>query len=56
MLKNPLQVNTNNYGLAESFIWKNQSTQTLSYILISIVLNPLEKHNRSAELLVPVSV
>ena len=55
MLK-PLPVNMNNRGLAVSFIWKNKSVQQFGYILISIVLNPLERHNRSAEILVSVSM
>jgi len=42
----------NNEGLAVSIIWKDQSTQSLGYILINIMLNPLERHNRSAEILV----
>jgi len=46
----------NNEGLAVSFIWKDWSTQSLGYILISIVLNPLERYNYSAEILVSVSV
>jgi len=46
----------NNDGSAMSFIWKDRSAQSLGYILISIVLNPLERHNRSAEMLVSVSV
>ena len=46
----------NNEGLAVSVIWKDQSTQSLGYILISIVLNPLERHVCSAEILVSVSV
>jgi len=33
-----------------SFIWINRSAQSLGYILISIVLNPLERWNCSAEL------
>ena len=56
MLKHSLRVNMNNEGLAVSFIWKNRSAQSLGYILISIVLNPLERQYRSAELLVSVSV
>ena len=35
---------------------KNCSTQSWGYIMINIVLNPLERHNRSAEILVSVSV
>jgi len=54
MLKNPLRVNMNNEGLAVSFIWKDRSAQSLGYILLNIVLNPLERHNRSAEILVTV--
>ena len=46
----------NNEGLAVSFIWKNRSAQSLGYILVTIVLNPLERRNRSAEILVLVSV
>ena len=49
MLKIALPVNMNNEGLAVSFIWKE-----FGYILISIVLNPLERQNRSAEILVSV--
>jgi len=56
MLKNPLPVNMNNEGLALSFIWKDRSSQSVDYILISIVLNPLERHHRSAEILVSVSM
>jgi len=44
----------NNECLAVSFIRKDRSAQ--SDIPISIVLNPLERHNRSAEILVSVSV
>ena len=46
----------NNKDLAVSFIWKDQSIQSLDYILINIVLNHSERHNRSAEILVSVSV
>jgi len=47
----------NNEGLlAMSFIWKDQSAQSVGYIPISIVLNPLESHNHSAEILVSVSM
>jgi len=46
----------NNEGLAVSFIWKNQSAQSLGYSPINIVLNTLERHNRSVEILVSVSV
>jgi len=46
----------NNEGLAVPFIWKNLSAQSLGYILINIVLNHLERENRSAEVLVLVSV
>jgi len=56
MRNNPLGVNMNNEGLAVSFIWKDQSAQSLGYIPINIVLNPLERHNHSAEILVSVSV
>ena len=56
MLKNLLQISMNNEGLAVSFIWKDRSAQSFCYILINIVLNPLERHNRSAEILVSVSV
>ena len=56
MLNNPLRVNMSNVGLAVSFIWKDRSAQSLRYILISIVLNPLERHNQSAEIPVPISV
>ena len=45
----------NNDGLAVSFIWKDGSAQSLGYILIIIVLNPLERHNRTAEILVQSS-
>ena len=51
MLKHPLRVNMNNEGLAVSLI-----IQSLSYILISIVFNPFERRNRSAEMLISVSV
>ena len=54
MLKNPLRVKMNNEGLAMLFIWKDRSAQSLGYILISIVLNPLERYNHSAEILVSV--
>ena len=56
MLKNPLRVKMNNEGLAMLFIWKDWSAQSLGYILISIVLNPLERNSRSVEILVSVSV
>ena len=56
MVNNSLWGNMNNEGLVVSFIWKDQSAQSLGYILISIVLNPLERHDRSAEILVSVSV
>jgi len=46
----------NNEGLVVSFIWKDRSAQSLRYIPINIVLNPLERHNHSAEILVSVSV
>jgi len=46
----------NNEGLAVSFIWKDRLAQSLGYILINIVLNPLERPNHSAEILVSVSV
>ena len=46
----------NNYGIAVSFVWKDRSAQSLDYILINIVLNPLERHNRSDEMVVSVSV
>jgi len=35
----------NNVGLVVSFICKTRSAQSLGYILISIVLNPMERHN-----------
>jgi len=44
-----------NKGLAVSFIWKDQSSQSLDYILINIMLKPLERYNHSAEMLVSVS-
>jgi len=47
-----LQVKMNNEDLAVSFMWKDQSAQSLGYILISSVLNPLERHSCSAEILV----
>ena len=51
--KNPVRVNMNNEGLTVSLIWKYRSVQSLGYILIiNIVLNHLERHNRSAEILV----
>ena len=56
MLKNLPRVSMNNEGLALLFIWKDRSTQSLGYILINIVLNPLERHDRSAEILVSLSV
>jgi len=59
MLKYPLQINMNNYGSAVSFIWKDRSPQSLGYLELPppyIVLNPLERHSRSAEILVSVSV
>ena len=56
MLKNPLRVNMNNKALAVSFIRKDPSAESLAYILINGVLIPLERHNRSAEILVSVSV
>ena len=56
MLKDSVWVNINNEGLAVSFIWKDWSAQPLGKILINIVLNPLERHNRSAEILASVSV
>jgi len=45
----------NNKDLAVSFIWKDWSTQSFGYILINIVLNTLERNNRSAEILLSVS-
>ena len=54
--KDPLRVKMNNERLAASFIWKDRSAQSLGYILINIVLSPLEKRSRSAEILVSVSV
>ena len=47
MLKNPVRVNMTNEGLAVSFIWKDQDAQSLGYILITIVLNPLERQSFS---------
>ena len=41
----------NNQGLAVSFTWKDQSAQSLGYILINRV-ESLEKHNHLAEILV----
>jgi len=46
----------NNQSLAVSFIWKDQSAKSLGHILINIVLNPLERQNRSDEILVLVSM
>jgi len=56
MLTNPLQSEMNNQGLALSFMWKDRLAQSLGYVLINIVLNPLEIHNRSAEILVSLCV
>jgi len=46
----------NNEGLAVSFIWKDRSAGSLGYILQNMVLNHLERHNRSAGILCSVSV
>jgi len=46
----------NNEGFVVSFIWKDRSAQSLDYILINFVFNPLERHSRSAEILVSVSI
>jgi len=54
MLKNSLQINSE--GLTVSFIWKDRSAQLFVYIWIRIVLNPLGRHNHSAEILDSVSV
>ena len=57
MLKIPYgSMRITNYSLAVSFTRENWSAQSLGYILISIALNPLERHNRSAEILISVSV
>jgi len=45
-----------NEGLAVSFVWKDQYIQSLGDILINNVLNPLMRHNRSAEIVVLVSL
>jgi len=50
MLNNPQQVNMKNEGLAVSLIWIDWSAESLGYILINIVLNPLERHSRSGEI------
>ena len=50
------KVKMNTEGLAVSFIWKNRSAQSFGNILIYIMLNPLERQNRLAEILVSVSV
>jgi len=41
MIKKNLQLNTNNEVLAVSFIWKDRSIKSFSYVLITIVLNPM---------------
>jgi len=56
MLQNLLRVKIHNECLALSFIWKDRSAKSLGYIMINIVLNTLERYDRSPEILVSVSV
>jgi len=41
---------------AVSFIWKDRSAQSLGYIQINMALTPLERQNRSTNIIISVSV